>query len=350
MNNPILTRNDVIEIGNQLFPTAKNGRWGSSFAEYVGLSQATISNILNGAEVSKKTSRIILERCSNIIDNKLIEKIDHVPVYGSNELYTSREMEIADRIGKRFVVAEQLTHSMVEGKIRSMIVSGAAGVGKSYTIERILEESGVDVETIKGSVSAGGLYSTLYNYRDGGIIVIDDADSIFGDEDGMNLLKGALDSSEKRVLSWKKQSSFVYDEKRLSGKELTKAEDAGKIPNSFEFKGSVIFITNIDFAKEAERGSKMSVHFSALMSRSMYLDLTMNTAEDRIVRMKQVFIEGNMYKKENIDYNQAMEIVGFVAENKNRFRDLSLRLIKHICDAFHSSDAWKDVIEVTKMR
>lgn len=349
----LLTKTDVVKIGDEMFPTAANGRWGSSLAKAAGVSTATISNILNGAEISKKISdKIIAAYCEfggSITDEEVVETVEP-PFTKKEDIYTSEERAVAERIGKRFNVAEQLTYSMIDGKIRSMIISGAAGVGKSYTIEKILNESHADVDFISGTVSAGGMYSVLYKKRNGGIIVIDDADSAFGDEDSMNILKKSLDSSDTRVLSWKKKSNFVYDEDLLDEKGIEKAKNEGKIPNTFEFNGSVIFITNIDFAKEADKGNKMSEHFKALMSRSMYIDLTMNTAYDRIVRMKQIFLDGGMYQKENMSFEAAVEVMEFVEHHQNRFRDLSLRLMKHVCEAYHVGDSWKDVIEVTKMK
>lgn len=258
------------------------------------------------------------------------------------------EEEIANRIGKRFNILDRMTDGVVAKFIPSMIVFGAPGIGKTWNIEKALKEAattGLEYDMVKGACTAAGLFMALYKMRNGGIVVLDDCDGIFRDEDALNVLKSALDSTDCRNISWRKLSSWVYDPDVTSEDEAR--ED--QVPNKFEFKGSVIFITNIDFQAKIADESKMSPHFKALMSRSLYLDLTLKTIRDRLVRIKQVYL-GPMHEAEGLDPVQAAEVMSFVEDNATKWQELSLRLMKHLTQIYKLGGDWKDIATVTKMK
>ena len=47
--------------------------------------------------------------------------------------------EIMERIRERFNYLEDMTRAVKAGTVRSMIVSGSAGIGKSHGIEKVLK-------------------------------------------------------------------------------------------------------------------------------------------------------------------------------------------------------------------
>ena len=176
------------------------------------------------------------------------------------ETLPESDEEVIERIRQRFEILDEMATAATTGDIRAMIVSGPPGVGKSYGVERIVEKaclfdmvSGkrLRAEVVKGSATALGLYSTLYKYSDSNcVLVFDDCDSILVDDVALNLLKGALDSGKKRKISW------------LSDSNLLRREG---IPDSFNFNGSVIFITNLKF--DQMKSQKLRDHLDALQSR-----------------------------------------------------------------------------------
>ena len=183
---------------------------------------------------------------------------------------------------------------------------------------------------VKGASSAIGLYKTLYEYAErGSVLVLDDCDTVLYDETSLNLLKAALDSGKKRKLSW------------LSDSALLRREG---IPDSFEFKGSVIFITNLKF--EATRG-KLKEHLNAILSRCHYLDLTMDTMRDKMLRCKQIVADG-MLNEYNFKENEVEEIMQFIDDNQTRLRELSLRMVTKIADLRKmNKDKWQIYAEST---
>ena len=193
--------------------------------------------------------------------------------------------QIIDRLRERFSILEDMTYAACDGVVRGMVVTGPPGVGKSFGVEAVLKDAGImkklsndslrrfGVE--KGAATPIGLYQLLYDYSaDGSVLVLDDCDSVLYDELSLNLLKAALDSGKKRTLSWRSESRALAN---------------NGVPDQFDFKGSIIFITNVKF--ERTRG-KLKDHLDAIMSRCHYLDLTLDTMRDKFLRCKQIVADG----------------------------------------------------------
>ena len=252
--------------------------------------------------------------------------------------------EAMNRIRERFDILHEMTKATVSGDIRAMIVSGPPGVGKSFGVEREIEKAclfdklagkRLRAEVVKGSATPIGLYQTLYKYSDSNcVIVFDDCDSILLDDVALNLLKGALDSGKKRTISWLSESSAL----RREG-----------IPDRFEFKGSVIFITNLKF--DTMKSQKLRDHLDALQSRCHYLDLTLDTMRDKVLRIKQIAKDGVLFADYDFEECVQDEIVEFMEANQNRLREMSLRMALKIADLRKSfAGNWKRMAETTCMK
>jgi hypothetical protein len=252
--------------------------------------------------------------------------------------------EAMDRIRERFDILHEMTKATVSGDIRAMIVSGPPGVGKSYGVETEIEKAclfdklagkRLRAEVVKGSATPIGLYQTLYKYSDANsVVVFDDCDSILLDDVALNLLKGALDSGKKRVISWLSESSAL----RREG-----------IPDRFEFKGSVIFITNLKFDKM--KSQKLRDHLDALQSRCHYLDLTLDTMRDKLLRIKQIAKDGVLFADYDLNEYAQDDIIDFMHANKDRLREVSLRMALKIADLRKSFPGnWKRMSETTCMK
>jgi hypothetical protein len=155
------------------------------------------------------------------------------------------------------------------------------------------------------------------------VLVFDDSDSVFYDDVSMNLLKGACDSTDRRVLHW------------LSKSIEKEADDEGEsIPEKFEFEGSIIFITNLDFDAMIATGNKLAPHLEALVSRSMYLDLAMKTKMDYFVRIQQV-VEGGMLRERGLNAAETTMIMEFIRNNIDNLRELSLRMALKLSNLYN---------------
>lgn len=253
--------------------------------------------------------------------------------------------QIIERLRERFGILDDMTRAVKKGDVKAMIVSGPPGVGKSFGVEAVLSRHDMfaDVaqnsklkkyEIVKGAMSALGLYSKLYEFSDEkNILVFDDCDSVLLDDLSLNILKAALDSSKKRTISWNTDSSLL----RREG-----------IPDRFDFKGGCIFITNIKF--DNVRSKKLRDHLEALESRCHYLDLTIDTEREKMLRIRQIVGDGMLDHYEFSDADKD-EVINFIDENKSRLREISLRTVLKVSDLRKSfPERWRAMAAVTVMK
>jgi hypothetical protein len=254
------------------------------------------------------------------------------------------EAQRMQEIAERFEVLDEMAKATTNGDIRAMIVSGPPGVGKSFGVERVIDKAvlfdqvagnRLRCEVVKGSATAIGLYTTLYKYSDANsVVVFDDCDSILMDDVCLNLLKGALDSGKKRRISWLSDSSLL----RREG-----------VPNQFDFKGSVIFITNLKF--DNIKSKKLADHLDALQSRCHYIDLALDTVEDKILRIKQIASTGELFQDYEFEPCVQDEILAFMTGNSTQLREISLRMAIKIADLRKSFPLkWQALARSTCMR
>jgi hypothetical protein len=261
------------------------------------------------------------------------------------KVLTETDEEIIERLRARFEILDDMTRAVKSGNVRSMIVTGPPGVGKSFGVEKVLSKHDLmaDIandsklkkyEVVKGAMSAIGLYKKLYEYSDKkSILVFDDCDSVLLDDLSLNILKAALDSGKKRMIHWNTDSRSLQQE---------------GMPNSFEFKGGAIFITNIKF--EHVRSKKLKDHLEALESRCHYLDLTIDTEREKVLRIRQIVGDG-MLDVYDFEAGVQEELIEFIDHNKKKLRELSLRMVLKLADLRKAFPAnWKATAEVTCMR
>lgn len=252
------------------------------------------------------------------------------------------DAEAMDRIATRFAVLDEMSRACINGDIRAMIVSGPPGVGKSFGVESQMEKASMfdkiagkrdRFNIVKGAISGIGLFATLYKYSDKrNVLVFDDCD-VWEDPDALNILKGALDSGKRRRISWNKDS------------RLLRLED---VPHQFDFNGSIIFITNLDF--NDRRSKKIKAHLDALQSRCHYLDLTIDSERDKMLRIKQVHrdADGGLFKEYNFENGEGDQVLSFMFNNSKRLREVSLRMALKIADLIKiSPDNWQMLAEST---
>jgi predicted AAA+ superfamily ATPase len=256
---------------------------------------------------------------------------------------TSDEVRIQE-IAERFEILDEMTRALKVGDIRALIVTGPPGVGKSYGVEeQLTKDSMFDAlsggrkkyEVVKGAMTALGLYAKLYEYSDAGnVLVFDDCDSVLLDDLALNILKAALDSGKKRMIYWNAESNKLARE---------------GIPDKFEFKGSACFITNIKF--DNVRSKRLQDHLEALQSRCHYLDLTLDTMRDKLLRIKQIAGTGALFDSTKTSKKDADEVIEFMELNRNKFREMSLRMALKVADLQKISPTkWRSLAESTCMK
>jgi len=233
-------------------------------------------------------------------------------------------------INTRFGFVEKLVNMVAAGVQPSAVITGEGGLGKTYTVTKTLEANGykdisdlADFEVgavintrkcftfVKGYSTAKGLYRTLFE-NNKSIIVFDDCDAVLKDEVAKNILKGALDSYGKRIISW---NADMRDD---------------DLPRSFNFEGRVIFISNMDQNKIDQ----------AIRSRSMMIDLTMTTNQ-KIDRME--FISKSDEFMPEYDKSVKADALALIRSIKDDCKEISLRTLIAVCKIRASNKDYKDL-------
>ena len=242
--------------------------------------------------------------------------------------------QATDRFGinERFDFLSDFVNMVADRTCASLIITGEGGLGKTYTVNRTLARAGLTnaadaiglssdnvlVESqsrkvysvIKGFSTPKGLYRTLYENRNR-IIVFDDCDSVLKDPVALNLLKGALDSYDKRIISWNAES-FGDDD----------------LPRSFEFKGGVIFISNLPLFKIDQ----------AIRSRAICVDLSMNVAQ-KLERMRAIIMTEEFLPEYSLETKQSA--LSFLDKMKEEAKELSLRTLISVTKVAARGDGWE---------
>jgi len=250
----------------------------------------------------------------------------HVTTSAQAEVESQRtDDEICSEIDETFEILNVMTKAIASNIVKGLVVSGPAGVGKSHTVETCLHQmlamkeamlGKPQYECIHGAMSAICLYEKLWEYRnDGQVLVFDDCDGILFDEDCLNILKAALDSRKRRMIHWNTQSRSL---------------ERGDIPNSFEYQGGIIFITNLKF--DQVRSPRLANHLQAIVSRVHYMDLGIDTMREKMLHIQNVVQRHHLLKGHGFTDTEQQEVLDYITANRTRLREISLRTVTKIAD------------------
>lgn len=191
---------------------------------------------------------------------------------------------------------QDLLDLVISGAQPSLLVTGMAGIGKTASVLQALSKhkSQDEFKIIKGFSTPFGLYQTLFQNRTK-MVVFDDCDSVFRDPNARNILKAALDSYDKRTVSWPSRNTFSPE--GMTPEEIdAKVDEDEKLPNEFDFEGQVVFISNL-------RKDQIE---PAILSRTMAIDITLR-AKDVFLRMETILSKldpkvKEIYKKDALEH------------------------------------------------
>ena len=280
----------------------------------------------SGNYFAKVGSKTIKSYSKAYVERKLKAMVGDISVAVAAAVEKSNKYDINTRFG--FV--EKLVNMVATGVQPSAVITGEGGLGKTYTVTKTLEANGfkdisdlADFQVgsvintrkcftmVKGYSTAKGLYRTLFENQKS-IIVFDDCDAVLKDPVALNLLKGALDSYGKRIISW---NADMKDD---------------DLPRSFEFTGRVIFISNMEQDKIDQ----------AIRSRSMMIDLSM-TMDQKIDRME--FIANSSEFLPEYDAKIKSDALALIREIKDEVKEISLRTLIAVSKVRASNKDWKDL-------
>ncbi len=264
------------------------------------MHQITDSTVLNTAVIS----------LGNLMGNsttRLHNGLFGMP-QGFSAAYQAMDFSVLE---ENYANVEKYIQGICKGEFRSVIVNGPPGVGKSYSVDAYLQQYANEdcYKVAAGHMTPLSLYGNLYQYRNvGDVLVLDDIDSVFSKIEGINLLKAAMDTKPVRRISWESSSTVVMN--------------LG-LPPHFEFKGSIVLISNIGFV---QKKGKMQEHLDALKDRSYSLHISDNTREELYQQVCFMVIKKGLLKEFDLAAEQQSKILYYIGSNLDQLNKVSLRL------------------------
>lgn len=280
--------------------------------------------VTNPNHSSSRPCRKNIDRVSEIVSKINYKAMDKFVLSKKSKaaqaVVATPEVEEAPEfdILERFSFMSKMTKMVINNVTPSLLITGEGGLGKTFTVMKEVTDAGledeIDYTVVKGFSTARGLFNTLYENSDK-LVIFDDCDSILKDATAVNLLKAALDSYEKRIITWNAQS---WDESR---------------PNKFEFTGKIIFISNLTQNKVDQ----------AVKSRALRVDLSM-TLDEKIRRMDSIL--EHVLPEYNMDLKK--DALDFLNENKEKASELNMRTLLQVSKIRATfPDDWKGVAMYT---
>jgi len=243
------------------------------------------------------------------------------------------DAQVLQMVASKFETFFTLTRAATTGTVRSAFVIGAPGVGKTYTAERILEHAheaqGLRYNVIQGVVTPIHLYRTLYENRaepENGkekrtVLIFDDCDGIFADESALNILKAGTDTKQRRMVQWHSESNMLKKD---------------EIPSSFEFRASVIFITNLNLLDLANRGKGSNIaHIKALLDRGQVLDLKLHDRRAISLWVNHLVAKNHILVSQcGVTHDQQTMLMKWLTAKAQQTTTLSVRTAIKLGEAF----------------
>ena len=280
----------------------------------------------SGNYFAKVGSKVIKSYSKKYVEKRLAAMVGDI----EQAIVVATEKQNRYGINERFSFVEKLVNMVANNIQPSAIITGEGGLGKTFTVVKTLESNGFkDISDlsdfdigavintrkcftmVKGFSTAKGLYRTLFE-NNRSIIVFDDCDAVLKDPVALNLLKGALDSYGKRIISW---NADMRDD---------------DLPRSFNFEGRVIFISNMNQDRIDQ----------AIRSRSMMIDLSMS-AEQKIDRMEYIAQSADFLPEFSLSHKKdALELIRELA---NEAKEISLRTLISVTKIRSANKDWKEM-------
>jgi hypothetical protein len=205
---------------------------------------------------------------------------------------------------------------MTTGGLPCLMISGPAGLGKSSVVSEYIRVNNIqNAKIVKGHARALNLYHMLYTHREAGsMLVLDDIDSVFTDISAANILKAAMDTTPIRRISWETQSNL------LKGLQC---------PTEFEYRGSVVLITNIDHTLKA----KESRNIKPIVDRAHYINMSVDHGlKGAYIQISYMVYCHDMLARYNLSDSAIAELMAYIEINLERLNTVSLRTIVKLAE------------------
>jgi hypothetical protein len=245
--------------------------------------------------------------------------------------YRKEFAEEFKHLDARYKGVETFVEQMALGNVRSLIINGHPGIGKTHSVKKYLEQYAKgNYFIVAGRITLLSLYQALYSFKNKGkVLVLDDVDSIFSNVEGLNILKAAMDTTQERKINWLSTTA------RLNTMGL---------PESFTFNGGVILISNVGFGGGS---SKLVTHLRALKDRSFCVPVADSGEDSTFKQICYMVLERNLMTDLGVPQHDQDMLLEFIDVNKDKLNTVSLRTVVKLVEIYKNNNPiWREMASV----
>jgi hypothetical protein len=217
-----------------------------------------------------------------------------------------------DDLKKYYFTLEKYIETTLKAKyLHSLFITGKAGIGKSFTVVKVLSNTVLDYKIVLGNISPLELFHTLYDYRKNAV-VFDDTSGLLANKQSMSILMSAMWSpTNRRTVSW------LTTSKKL------------KCPPQYEFQGKIIFIAN-----------EIPDNIKPIVSRCLEFELNFNYYE-----ILKIMAEISKLPHPSLSREERQMIFNWIKDNTDETtQNFDLRLQKKIETLYeYNKENWKEL-------
>jgi hypothetical protein len=209
------------------------------FLDYIGVTFNSRKGKITAGALQWNVQQAVSENPQFGVNPSTVPSISVSPASSNEVILPTKELQeiwdsVQDISPKQIMqTLEDDTRRIAQGDklLPGLLVYGKPGTGKTQTIREVLKEEGIKPVIIDEKLSAySRVLWALYEYRTNEVIIIDDNDSIFDNEDNVNLLKKVLDMKPVRRVE-------INQPVKIFGSQNV-------VDESFDFDSKLIFISN----------------------------------------------------------------------------------------------------------
>lgn len=260
------------------------------------------------------------------------------------------------------VAKKASSREIVKSKFPHTYIYSPPGLGKTYTVERSLEASGIDFHTVSGNISmfAFGIALAGIRHRAGLnkpiVIVVDDCDELFKNEKNINIMKNVLaglktyDYEQSLQGQWKNLSP-VQQDAILAFSDDTKS--GFSVPTD---KFIFIFTSNFKLPTDDDvlaarkklngKANKLS-HLNAIRSRCRPADFDLTDSEQWGWIVDVVLNENCV----SLSKNDKMVLLDWMYNNWENMSERSIRTAEKMAETMQEDpEGYRDSWEIDYLK
>jgi GTPase SAR1 family protein len=233
---------------------------------------------------------------------------------------------------------DKIVRTVCTSPQKKLIITGLPGSGKSYLTKKILQEYfGKDeIVMTKGYTTVKEMYrkfvlAKVFNKTKA--VVYDDCDSVFDDKNGVEILKGLMDTSNDPVSYSAQGSVFPMEDVTFRGRvdwgEFDRRLEAGKLPNEIIYDKIVVIISN-------KTASQLD---SAILSRCLHIDVSL-TNDHMLERIEDCL----PVMEQHVPINLREEVFNVMSSNRDKFSVINMRTFVKAVNIALVNDDWENLI------